>query len=52
VQDLGLDSEDETKVAAMGIKGASYIASFISQTSSTIAKVVFDGRKIKDVFHL
>jgi hypothetical protein len=52
VQDLGSDSEDETKVTTMGIKGKSYVASFSSRTSSAKSKVIPDGRKRNDLFHL
>jgi hypothetical protein len=47
VQDLGSDSEDETKVTTMGIKGKSFVASFSSRTSSAKSKVIPDGRKRK-----
>jgi hypothetical protein len=52
VQDLGLDSEDETKVIDMGIKGKYFVASFISRTSSSKANAIPYGRKIKYMFHL
>jgi hypothetical protein len=45
VQDLGSDSEDETKVTTMGIKGKSFVASFSSCTSSAKSNVIPDGRK-------
>jgi hypothetical protein len=50
VQDLGSDFEDETKVTTMGIKGKYSIASL--HTSSSKSKVIPDGRKINDLFHL
>jgi hypothetical protein len=50
VQDLGSDSEDETKVTTMGIKGKYFVASFSSRTSSAKSKVIPDGRKRKTCF--
>ena len=52
VQDLGSDSEDETKLKTMGIKGKYSFASFSSCTSSTKYIVIPNGRKINDLFHL
>jgi hypothetical protein len=52
VRDLGLDFEDETKVATIGIKGKSFVVSFSSHTSSIETNVIPDGRKINDLFHL
>jgi hypothetical protein len=52
VKDLGSDSEDETMVTAMGIKGKYFVASFSSHTSYTNSKVIFDGRERNDLFHL
>jgi hypothetical protein len=52
VQDLGSYSEDETKVATMGIKGKYFVSSFSSCTSSAKSKVIPNGRKIKYMFHL
>jgi hypothetical protein len=52
VHDLGLDSEDETNITSMGIKGKSYVASFSSRTSSAKSNVIPNGRKRKDMFHL
>jgi hypothetical protein len=50
VQELGSDSEDETTITTMGIKGTSSIVG--SQVSSTNSNVIPDGRKIKELFHL
>jgi hypothetical protein len=52
VQDLGSDSEDEAKVTTMGIKHKSFVASFISCTSFAKTKVILDGMKRKELFHL
>jgi hypothetical protein len=48
VQDLGSDSENETKVRAMGIKYKSCVASFNSCTSSAKSNVNLDGRQRND----
>jgi hypothetical protein len=52
VQDLGSKFEDETKVAAMGIKGKSYVASFSLRASFAKAKVITNGRQRNYLFHL
>jgi hypothetical protein len=52
VQDLGSDSEDETKFTAMGIKGKFVVASFNLRTSSAKYKVIPYGRKINDMFRI
>jgi hypothetical protein len=36
----------------MGIKGTHYVASFSLRTSSSKSKVIHDGRKRNDMFHL
>jgi hypothetical protein len=52
VQDLGSDSEDESKITTMGIKGKSSVASFSSRIYSAKSKVIPDGRQRKYLFHL
>ena len=46
--DLGLDSDDETKIVAMGIQGITYVAS----TSSSNSDVLNDECKRSELFHI
>jgi hypothetical protein len=46
--DLGSDSDDETKIVAMGIQGITYVAS----TSSSNSNVLNDECKRSEIFHV
>jgi hypothetical protein len=46
--DLGSDSDDETKIVAMGIQGITYVAS----TSSSNLDVLNDECKRSEIFHI
>jgi hypothetical protein len=52
VQDLGSDSDDETKVKTMGIKGIFSVASSSSCASSSKANVIPDERKKNELVHI
>jgi hypothetical protein len=52
VQDLGSDSDDETKVIVMEIKGIIYVVSFSSCVSSLKTIVIPHERKRNELFHI
>jgi hypothetical protein len=52
VQDLGSDSDDETKVTTMRIKCIFYVSSSSSCASSSKYNVISDEIKINELFHV